>query len=128
MKEVEYIKRTLEDWCKRFEGIHVRYAYDATTEYHIVEVDPENIRRGSEQYKDAEYNLWVSFMELFPGSDLLVTKPSSANDMTNCLFENRSISSLQITDMIEILIRSMENSQKQQEYSFQNDNVLALAA
>ena len=89
MKESEFLIKVLEDWCSRFEGIHVCYAYDANTAYHIVEVDPESIRRGSEEYKQAELNLWMAFAEKFPESDLLVCKPSGANNMSNCLFQNK---------------------------------------
>ena len=28
MKEKEFLINALTEWCKRFEGIHVRYAYD----------------------------------------------------------------------------------------------------
>ena len=90
MKESEFLIKVLEEWCSRFEGIHVRYAYDANTLYHIIEVDPESIRRGSEQYKQAELDLWMSFAEKYPKADLLVCKPSKANDMSNCLFQNKS--------------------------------------
>lgn len=89
MKESEYLIQVLKEWCSRFEGINVRYAYDANTSYHIIEVDPESIRRGSEQYKQAELGLWISFAEKFPESDLLVCKPARSNDMSNCLFQNK---------------------------------------
>ncbi len=88
MKETEFIIKTLKEWCNQFEGIHIRYAYDSNTEYHIVEVDPESIRRGNSSYKQAELALWTDFMREFPDSDLLICEPSTSNEMTNCLFEN----------------------------------------
>lgn len=88
MKEKEFLINALTEWCKRFEGIHVRYAYDATSEYHIVEVDPESIRRGNEEYKEAELALWTAFMEAYPEADLLISEPSRINNMENCLFES----------------------------------------
>ena len=89
MKETDFLIRILNEWCRKFDGIHVRYAYDANTEYHIVEVDPESIRRGNERYEEAELALWTSFMEAFPESDLLVCEPTGANQMSNCLFDSR---------------------------------------
>ena len=47
MTAQEFIKKTLKEWVSRFNGIKLRYAYDAVTEYHIVEVKPEEIRRGN---------------------------------------------------------------------------------
>ena len=90
MKETDFLINALTEWCKKFNGIHVRYAYDATTEYHIVEVDPESVRRGNEAYKEAEYSLWTAFMEEFPESDLLICEPSKSNNMANCLFDSSS--------------------------------------
>ena len=91
MKEEEFIIKTLIEWCTRFEGIHVRYAYDVNSEYHIVEVDPESIRRGNDLYKQAELSFWKSFMRDFPESDLLICEPSESNDMSHCLFDNSQI-------------------------------------
>lgn len=88
MKETDFLINALNEWCKQFEGIHVRYAYDSATEYHIVEVDPESIRRGNMEYKEAELTLWTQFMNTFPEADLLISEPSGANDMSNCLFDS----------------------------------------
>ena len=63
MSEIEFLKKTLNEWCERFVGIHVRYAYDVVSEYHIIEVDPESIRRGNDEYKEAEMS-W-DFSQIF---------------------------------------------------------------
>lgn len=88
MKETVFLINALKEWRKKFEGIHVRYAYDAASEYHIVEVDPESIRRGNDEYKKAEISLWDSFAKTFPESDLLISEPWEGNDMTNCLYDS----------------------------------------
>lgn len=88
MKETDFLIKALTEWCQMFNGIHVRYAYDPITEYHIVEVDPESVRRGNEAYKEAEYALWTAFMEEYPESDLLICEPSKSNNMENCLFDS----------------------------------------
>lgn len=88
MTAQEFLKKSLKEWCTRFEGIKVRYAYDAVTEYHIVEVEPETVRRGNAEYKQAEMELWLSFMEFYPEENLLITSPSDANDMSNELYNS----------------------------------------
>ena len=85
----EFLKKTLKKWESLFKGIKIKYAYDAVTEYHIVEVKPEEIRRGSANYKKAEMQLWMDFTEQYPDECLLICAPSDANDMTNVLFETK---------------------------------------
>lgn len=91
MTAQEFLINTLKEWSSRFEGIRINYAYDVVTEYHIVEVEPEKIRRGSTEYKNAEMQLWMSFMELYPDANLLITKPSNANDMTNIVYSSEHL-------------------------------------
>lgn len=64
-----------------------RYAYDIQTNFHIVEVSPESIRRGNEEYMEMEYNLCNEFYEKFPEEDLLVSEPDRINNMENLIFE-----------------------------------------
>lgn len=90
MTAQEFLKKNLREWESLFADIKLKYAYDAVTEYHIVEVEPEKIRRGSADYKKAEMQLWMTFMEQYPDECLLICAPSEANDMTNVLFETRS--------------------------------------
>lgn len=89
MTAQEFIIKTLKEWVSCFDGIELKYAYDAVTEYHIVEVKPEKIRRGDLDYKKVEMQLWLDFMELYPEDCLLICAPSDANDMTNVLFETK---------------------------------------
>lgn len=89
MTAQEFLKKVLKEWVSLFEGIKLKYAYDAVTEYHIVEVKPEEIRRGSVDYKKAEMQLWMDFMEQYPDECLLICAPSETNDMTNVLFETK---------------------------------------
>lgn len=89
MTAQEFLKKTLKGWEKLFDGIKLKYAYDAVTEYHIVEVEPENIHRGSVYYKNVEMQLLIDFMEQYPNECLLVCAPSETNDMTNVLYETK---------------------------------------
>ena len=91
MTAQEFLKKTLKVWESLFVGIKLKYAYDAVTEYHIVEVKPEEIRRGSANYKKVEMQLWMDFMEQYPDECLLICAPSDANDMTNELFETTPV-------------------------------------
>ena len=135
MKETEFIIKTLKEWCNQFEGIHIRYAYDSNTEYHIVEVDPESIRRGNSSYKQAELALWTDFMREFPDSDLLICEPSTSNEMTNCLFENPlrkpfdgEIFVVKTRPMKEVTILSKWStwsSSNRNEYTTENEYLLA---
>ena len=84
-----FLKEALKELEKLFIGINLKYAYDTLTEYHIVEVKPEEIRRGNTDYKRVEIQLWTDFMEHYPNEDLLICAPSDANDMTNVLFETK---------------------------------------
>lgn len=87
MTAQEFLRKTLKVWESLFEGISLKYAYDTVTEYHIVEVQPEVIRRGSADYKKVERQLWMDFMKQYPDECLLICAPSDANNMTNVLFE-----------------------------------------
>ena len=51
-----FLKEALKELGKLFIGINLKYAYDALTEYHIIEVKPEEIRRGNTDYKKQSYN------------------------------------------------------------------------
>lgn len=88
MNEKDWIIETIKEWCRKYAGIHVRYAYEVRTAWNIVEVSPEEIRRGNEAYMKDEHNLYIEFMELFPEKDLLISEPCEEYDMSNTLFQN----------------------------------------
>lgn len=88
MTAQNYLKSVLYKWVNQFEGIMVRYAYDAVTEYHIIEVEPEKIRRENDEYKEAELHLWMDFMRKYPDESLLICAPSDTNDMSNEIFSS----------------------------------------
>lgn len=137
MKEEVFLINALMEWCKRFEGIHVRYAYDSISEYHIVEVDPESIRRGNDEYKEAELALWTAFMEAYPEADLLISEPSKANNMANCLFESgkkdTELSGLdafwiEYSVLAESVLSLTRKSARKQTNEYENNYEYALAA
>ena len=66
MNAIEYIKSSLSSIAARIPEIGLRYAFDPVTSFHIIEVYPESIRRGNEQYMELEYQVWKEFHALFP--------------------------------------------------------------
>jgi hypothetical protein len=88
MTPSQYIKNQLELWDQKFEGIHIRYAFDVETNFHMVEIDPEKIRRGNAEYKQQELDFWMNFLKLYPEENLLISEPSDINDMSNVIYSN----------------------------------------
>ena len=83
----DFVIETIQSIASKIPGISIRYAYDIQTNFHIVEVSPESIRRGNEEYMEMEYNLCNEFYEKFPEEDLLVSEPDRINNMENLIFE-----------------------------------------
>lgn len=48
----DFVIETIQSIASKIPGIRIRYAYDIQTNFHIVEVSPESIRRGSEEYME----------------------------------------------------------------------------
>lgn len=82
-----FIIDTIKSWENKFPGIHVKYAFEEDTCFHVIEVRPEEIHEGSEDFANEEALLWESFFEKFPDEDILITAPSVCNDMTNLIYE-----------------------------------------
>lgn len=86
MKVSQYITNQLELWNKQFNGIHIKYVFDAETNFHIVEISPEKIRRGNAEYKRQELDFWTNFMKIYPEENLLISDPLGNSDCV--LYEN----------------------------------------
>ena len=61
----DFVIETIQSIASKIPGISIRYAYDIQTNFHIVEVSPESIRRGREEYMEMEYLLWKNFKKNF---------------------------------------------------------------
>lgn len=83
----KYILNVLKSWEAKYHGIHIRYAYEEATCFHVIEVEPKEIHEGSEDFAIDETNLWETFFEKFPNEDILITSPSPCNDMSNLIHE-----------------------------------------
>mgnify|MGYP003157219040 CR=1 FL=1 len=80
----DFIIERLKKLSNMFKGISIKYAFDSITEFHIIEISPENIRRRDDEYIRWESDMWNDFFAMFPDEDLLI----SSNDMHNVLFDN----------------------------------------
>lgn len=74
--------------------ISVRYAYEKSTDFHVIEVSPETIRRKNEEYIKWEVSVWKEFAELFPNEDLVISEPTDLNDMANLIYSYNSLNSI----------------------------------
>lgn len=88
MKAIDFIIHSLKNISKNILGISLKYAYDSTTDFHIVEVSPENIRRGNKEYEQMEYQIWKEFLKLYPDEDLIIGEVDESNNMSNLLYES----------------------------------------
>jgi hypothetical protein len=74
-----FIIGRLEGIVSEIEGISIKYMYDDVTDFHIVEISPESIRRGNDTYNEMEVCLWRDFHIKFPEDDILICEPSEVN-------------------------------------------------
>lgn len=81
IKKINELRSILKD-C----NFSVRYAYEESTDFHVIEISPECIRRGNESYMRWETSVWKEFNELFPISNLVISEPDGLNDMSNMLY------------------------------------------
>lgn len=87
MTSKEYIIEKLNNISNEIENISLRYVYDITTDFHIIEVTPESVRRGNEDYINMECSFWSDFHRLFPNEDILITNKCETNDICNLIYE-----------------------------------------
>lgn len=97
MKPSDFIIESLQGISNTINGINIRYAYDEISDFHIIEVSPESVRRGLEEYIKMESKLWSDFFELYPNEDILISEISSVNNMSNILFEVQSFTNMSVS-------------------------------
>lgn len=85
----DFIIERLKKLDDMFKGIFIKYAFDSMTDFHIIEISPENIRRRDDEYIRWESDMWNDFFAMFPDEDLLILEPCESNDMYNVLFTNK---------------------------------------
>ena len=124
MTAKEYILQQVDKLTTMFDGIELRYAYDQMSNFHIIEVTPESIRRGNEDFVNQEYEIDKEFSELFPDEDLLITEPNALTVSVPTEYTTRR-------DIIDLEDEEIQHNFKinlllQNVYNF--DNIYLLAA
>ena len=121
MNYKEFIIERISFIVKQINDIHIRYAYDNTTDYNIIEVDPESTRRGNESYVELEADFWSDFYKSFPNENILISEVDEFNDMSNILFEVQSFANISLTT------KSLSGYNYQEDFSeFQAGNICDL--
>jgi len=114
----EFIDKTFMDLKTWFPGIELTYSYDADSEYHVIVVAPEEIRRGNENYKKVEMKIWTDFMEMFPEKDLLICGKNERNAMGS---SNNDYTSLE--QSVELKTRFLNPATANYFYSWMDGDV-----
>lgn len=90
MNATDFIISNLMKISDEIAGVNLKYAYDEITAFHIIEVSPEDIRRGNDSYMKMECDLWENFQNQYPNEDILICEVDCTNNMQNLLYENQS--------------------------------------
>ena len=90
MKAKDYIVFKINELIDSFEDIKLRYAFDAKANFHIIEVMPESIRRGNNNFIEKEYEINKEFSKLFPNDDLLITEPNTLTESVPTEYTTRN--------------------------------------
>lgn len=88
MNAQDFIISRIKNLINDIQSVSVKYAYEESTNFHIIEIQPESIRRGNNDYMDWEYSLNHEFSEIFPEEDLLISEPCFFNDMRNIIYQH----------------------------------------
>jgi len=105
----EFIIRSIKNIENRIEDISIKYAYDENSDFHIIEVEPESIRRGNDEYVEMESNLWEDFYNNFPHDNILISEKCPTNDMSNVLYETSIKYNLEIKIKLNFIVDDLEN-------------------
>lgn len=88
MKSTEFIIHNLNKWNKKYEGIQIKYGFDSSSNFHVVEISPEEIRRGNQTYMEEELKMWLDFMVKYPKEEMLISEPWEGNHISKILYSN----------------------------------------
>ena len=97
---VEYIKQELNIFCSRFLGMSVRYAYEYSSNFHIIEIEPYEEFKNKDEFCQWATEFWGRFECEFEDENILISEESCLNDMSNLIFENAKSFSKEINEKI----------------------------
>ena len=106
MSEKEFIIDFLKGLVKSYPEVHIRYALEASTEYHIVTIQPTEMLRSNKGFRKEVCKLWEAFEEAFPDSDILITEPKESFDMSNILYDSEEDRLETILENIDTIVTS----------------------
>lgn len=92
MNATNFIKQVMDKISSSVEGISIKYAFEKSTGFHIIEVGPELVRTKNEMYKKMAHQFRVDFHKEFPMDDIIISKVSDLHDMSNVIYEVSSTS------------------------------------
>lgn len=84
----EFIIAELQHICTKFPVLSVEYAYECSTLYHVVEIEPMEELENNYTFVEWELDFTERFEKEFEGENLLISEKSILNDMSNSLFSN----------------------------------------
>ncbi|NDV83417.1 hypothetical protein [Bacteroides sp. 51] len=90
MEVRNFIIKSIDRIVQGVKGITMKYAHDPLTDFHIIEVQPESIRRGNDEYMKMEVQLWSDFYSRYPNENLLISDIDELNDMSNLVYTQMS--------------------------------------
>lgn len=94
MKIREFIIKYIDRIANEIKDISFRYAYDRSSDFHIVEVEPESTRRGNDDYIKLECDFHRDFYNSFPNENLLISDVDDINEMSNIIYTKTSIDNI----------------------------------
>ena len=56
MKVEEFLINEIKGWCSRYKELKVRYAYEESTAYHLIEVLPEELINKDDDFRKEVFN------------------------------------------------------------------------
>ena len=85
MNATDFIKQMMDKMSSSVGGISIKYAFEKSTGFHIVEVSPDLVRAGNETYKKIAHQFRIDFHKEFPMEDIIISKVNDLHDMTNII-------------------------------------------
>lgn len=91
MNEIEFLISNVKEWSKVFPWLHIKYAYEHSTEFHIIEVEPASVLENNQEFRRMAHRTWRNFAKLFPNKELLIDSQADVHTMTDVKFDSERI-------------------------------------
>lgn len=91
MNEIDFLISNVKEWSKVFPDLHIKYAYEHSTEFHIIEVEPASVLENNLEFRRMAHRTWRNFAKLFPNKELLIDSQADVHTMTDVKFDSERI-------------------------------------